>query len=180
MGWKACQFSGVEHIRLVSLLVTFAAIWASSYGCPAQPSRTGPLPACVDASFGLQVCDSRHLLVICRFSGVRIFRGLILWHPKVRCPDGKSLTCRLIGLWPGLTASAVSSCCKCNDIVLCTLESIPLSACPLGSHLQSLYDLFEEHPSWQPPDSTFTTSNNSRLQSLYHLAICLTCPLFKW
>lgn len=78
---KACQFSGVEHIRLVSLLVTFAAIWAWSYGCPAQLSRTGPLPACADASFGLHGCDSRHLLVICRFSGVRIFRGLILWHP---------------------------------------------------------------------------------------------------
>lgn len=135
MGSKACQFSGVEHIRLVSLLVTFAAIWAWSCGRPAQLSRTGPLPACADASFGLHGCDSRHLLVICRFSGVRIFRGLILWHPYVRCPDGKSLSCLLTSLWPEPTASAASSCCGCNDVVLCPLESIPLSAYPLGSHL---------------------------------------------
>lgn len=147
---KACQFSGVEHIRLVSLLVTFAAIWAWSCGCPAQPSRAGPLPACADASFGLHVCDSRHLLVICRFSGVRVFRGRVPWHPYVRCPDGKSLTYLLTSLWPGPTAGSVSSCCECNDVVLCTLESIPPRAYPLGSHLQSLEDLFEEQPSWQP------------------------------
>lgn len=68
-----------------------------------------------------------------------------------------------IGLGP--EPSAESSCHKCNDNVLCTLESFTPSSCPLLSRLYSLWDLLEVRPGWQPWGSIFTSLGNSRLRS---------------
>lgn len=45
-----CQFSGVERVWLVSLLVTFTAIWARTCVCPLTPPWLGLSGECADAS----------------------------------------------------------------------------------------------------------------------------------
>lgn len=76
MGFGLCQFSGVERVWLVSLLVTFAAIWAGTYVCPLSPAGQGLSSEFADALPGLGFCDSGHLWVICPYSEVRGFQRL--------------------------------------------------------------------------------------------------------
>ena len=72
--YRLCQFSGVDRVRLVSLLVTFAAIWVWTHVCPLSPAGQGLSSEFADASPGLGFHDSCHLLVICCYSGVRGFQ----------------------------------------------------------------------------------------------------------
>lgn len=114
---QAVLFSGEECIRLVSLLVTFAAIWARTCVCPASPAGQGLCRAFADASFGLRFCDSCHLLVICPCSGVRGFhriRSLTSLHEGhwLRFPYPLFLTC----LGPG--PSPESGCPECKMLPL--------------------------------------------------------------
>lgn len=162
--YELCQFSWVECIRLVSLLVTFAAIWAGACVCPAQPSGAGPLPwvcRCLIRTRSLWLTPSVGNLSLFwsqAFSKDSVFgvppQVHCLWFSDALLPSG---------LWP--EPSTESSYCGYNDVVLCILESFTPSSCPLLSESHSLWDLFEVQPSWQPWGSTFTTSSNSRLQS---------------
>lgn len=72
----ALQAEPAPSRRLVSLPVTFVAIWAGTRVCPFSPGGQDLGRELADAPLGLRFRDSRHLLVICRYSGVRGFQRL--------------------------------------------------------------------------------------------------------
>ena len=77
VGFVGCASSQESSaLWLVSLLVTFVAIWPGTCVCSLSPAGQGLGPEFADASLGLRFRDSRHLLVICRYSGVRGFQRL--------------------------------------------------------------------------------------------------------
>lgn len=151
----ALQAEPAPSRRLVPLLVTFVAIWAGTRVCPFSPAGQDLGREFADAPLGLCFRDSRHLLVICCYSGVppRGALAVWLWFSDTSFPSGL-----------GPDPSAESSCHKRNDRVLCTFESLTPSSYPLVGELRFLWDLFEVRPSWQPWGSISTSSSNSRLQ----------------
>lgn len=82
--YRSCQFSGVERIRLVSLLVTSVAIWAGTCVCLLSPAGQGLCHEFADAPLGLHFRDSGHLLVICCYSRVG-FQRLQSLGTSMRC-----------------------------------------------------------------------------------------------
>lgn len=125
--YRLCQFSGIEHVWLVSLLVTFAAIWAKTCVCLLSPAGQGLGPEFADASLGLRFRDSHHLLVICRYSGVRGFQRFqyLEFLHEMYC-----LTAVQLPIRSQASPSAESNCHEYNDNVLCTSESFTPSSCP--------------------------------------------------
>lgn len=134
--------------------------------CPFSPAGQDLGREFADAPLGLRFRDSRHLLVICRYSGVRGFQrlpSLESLHGVQSLSDCSFLTPAshpVSGQTPVLSQAAMSVM-----IVFFALSrashQVPH---PLLGELRFLWDLFEVRPSWQPWGSISTSSSNSRLQ----------------
>lgn len=81
----ALQAEPAPSRRLVSLPVTSVAIWAGTRVCPFSPAGQDLGREFADAPLRLRFRDSRHLLVICRYSGVRGFQNFHPWSPSTGC-----------------------------------------------------------------------------------------------